>query len=101
MNIDPLTLESKFEVTKLKLYLQQHPEDSYQLAIDHFEDFLALVQEYKKLQAEYNLLKSQYSEFISFLVQQRLLIPYSNFSILNKKHLTLILLNRFKTNENI
>ena len=81
MNIDPLPLESKFEVTKLKLYLQQHPEDSYQLAIDHFEDFLALVREYKKLQAEYNLLKSQYSQF---LVQQRLLIPHSNCSISNK-----------------
>ncbi|MBE9046587.1 hypothetical protein IQ255_19600 [Pleurocapsales cyanobacterium LEGE 10410] len=64
MNVTPLPPESPFEISKLKLYLQQHPEASSQLAIDHFIDFLTLVQEYKKLQARYDLLELQYSESI-------------------------------------
>ncbi|MEM7591545.1 MAG: hypothetical protein AAF383_08495 [Cyanobacteria bacterium P01_A01_bin.83] len=64
MNIDPLTLESKFEVIKLKLYLDQHPENSRKLAIKNYEYFLALVHEYKKLRKEYDLLQSEYFEFI-------------------------------------
>lgn len=64
MDITSLPLESQLEVCKLKLYLQQHPEDAYQLAIDHFIDFLALVHEYKKLQAKHDLLELQHCEFI-------------------------------------
>lgn len=64
MNIASLPLELQLEVSKLKLHLQQHPEDTYQLAIDHFIDFLALVYEYKQLQAEHDLLELQYSEFV-------------------------------------
>ncbi|GAB4542076.1 MAG: hypothetical protein Tsb0014_34500 [Pleurocapsa sp.] len=64
MNIDSLPLVSEFEITRLKLYLQQNPEESYRLAIAHFEDFLLLVQEYQKLQLAFDLLESEYSEFI-------------------------------------
>ncbi|MGD1922051.1 MAG: hypothetical protein ACFCAD_26045 [Pleurocapsa sp.] len=67
MNIEPLTLESKFEVSKLKLYLQQHPENSCRLAIKNFEDFLALVQAYKKLYQKYQLLQAEYSDFVELL----------------------------------
>ncbi|VEP14677.1 hypothetical protein H1P_280018 [Hyella patelloides LEGE 07179] len=67
MNIDPLTLESQFEVTKLKLYLQENPKDSHQLAISHYEDFLTLAQEYRKLYQKYELLHSEYSEFIDLV----------------------------------
>ncbi len=45
-----LSLESQFEVERLKLHLQKHPEQAFELAIAHFEDYLQLVQEYKKLQ---------------------------------------------------
>ncbi|MGD1917826.1 MAG: hypothetical protein ACFCAD_02415 [Pleurocapsa sp.] len=62
MNTIPLPIESQFEVTKLKLYLQQNPENSFQLAIEHYEDFLALSDKYNRLQKDY--LKLQ-SEFIS------------------------------------
>lgn len=71
MNIVPLPLESQFEITKLKLYLQQHPENFSRLAIDYCEDFFALAEEYKKLQARYRLLESQYSKFIALIIESR------------------------------
>lgn len=67
MNLDPLTIESQFEVSKLRLYLQQHPENSHRLAIRNYEDFLALVQAYKKLYKKYESLQAEYSEFIELV----------------------------------
>ncbi|MEM7595874.1 MAG: hypothetical protein AAF383_30970 [Cyanobacteria bacterium P01_A01_bin.83] len=67
MNIEPLTIESKFEVSKFKLYLQQHPEKSHRLAIRKFEYFLVLVQAYKKLMKKYKLLEAEYSELVELL----------------------------------
>ena len=52
MNNQPLPLESEFEVKRLKIYLEQNPEKAHELAITYFEDYLELVQEYKKLEAE-------------------------------------------------
>lgn len=46
------------EVVKLKLYLKKHPEQSTQLAIEHFQDYLEVVERYKQLEAENNQLKS-------------------------------------------
>ncbi len=50
MKNSSLSLESQFEVERLKLHLQKQPEQAFELAIAHFEDYLELVQEYKKLQ---------------------------------------------------
>ncbi len=52
MNNEPLSLESQFEVKRLKLHLQKYPSQSIELAIAHFEDYLQLVQEYKKLEQQ-------------------------------------------------
>lgn len=52
MNNEPLSLESQFEVKRLKLYLEQNPEKAQDLAISYFEDYLELVQEYKKLEVQ-------------------------------------------------
>lgn len=68
MNLEPLTLESKFEVCKFKLHLHQYPENSQRLAIENYEDFLALATAYKKLHKQYELLQSEYNEFIELLV---------------------------------
>ncbi len=53
MNDKSLSLESQFEVKRLKLYLDTHPQESLRLAIAHFEDYLELVHEYKKLDQKY------------------------------------------------
>ncbi|MEL6911337.1 MAG: hypothetical protein AAFO85_14170 [Cyanobacteria bacterium J06598_4] len=68
MNIDPLTLEAEFAVSKLKLHLDRYPENSRELAIKNYEGFLALAQAYKKLSEEHELLQSEYTEFIELLV---------------------------------
>ena len=47
-----LPLESEFLVARLKLHLEKHPERAVELAIEHYEDFLALTIEHKKLKAE-------------------------------------------------
>lgn len=48
----PLPLESELQVVRLKRYLDKYPEAANELAIQHYEDFLALAIEYKKLKAE-------------------------------------------------
>ena len=47
-----LSLESEFLVARLKLYLEKNPERATELAIEYYEDFLALTIEHKKLKAE-------------------------------------------------
>ena len=67
MKIEPLTLESKFELSKFKLYLYKHPEASRKLAIKNCEAFLALSQAYKKLCKRHESLQSEYSELVDLL----------------------------------
>lgn len=43
------TLYTEFEVERLKRYLDKNPQEAYQLAITHFEDYLEVTTEYKKL----------------------------------------------------
>ena len=47
-----LPLESELLVARLKFYLENNPERAVELAIEHYEDFLALTIEHKKLKAE-------------------------------------------------
>lgn len=75
MKLEPLTLESKFEVTKFALYLKRHPEHSCGMAIKNFEDFLALVHAYKKLHQRYNSLETEHLELIEILAN----IPEPDF----------------------
>ncbi|MGD1919360.1 MAG: hypothetical protein ACFCAD_11000 [Pleurocapsa sp.] len=67
MNIEPLTLELEFKVSQFELFIKQHPERSTKLAITNYRNLLALIQEYKKLYQKYELLQSEYSEFIDIL----------------------------------
>lgn len=67
MDLDPLTVEAQFEVTKLRLYLEQNPDQSRQLAIKNFQDLLTLVQAYKKLNKQYDSLQKEYSELLDLL----------------------------------
>ena len=46
------------EIIKLRLHLRQNPQDSHRLAIEHFQDYLEVVERYKKLEAENKELKS-------------------------------------------
>ena len=50
-----LPLESELQVVRLKRYLDKHPETATELAVQHYEDFLALVIEHRKLKDELKL----------------------------------------------
>ena len=47
-----LPLELELQVVRLKLYLEKNPEEANELALQHYEDFLALAIKYKKLQSQ-------------------------------------------------
>lgn len=47
-----LPLESELQVVRLKRYLDKYPEAAMELAIQHYEDFLALAIEHRKLKAQ-------------------------------------------------
>jgi hypothetical protein len=47
-----LPLELELQVVRLKLYLKKNPEEAIELALQHYEDFLALAIKYKKLQSQ-------------------------------------------------
>jgi len=44
-----LPLHLQLEVDKLRRYLKQYPDEAQELAIDHYEDFINLLIEYKLL----------------------------------------------------
>ena len=56
--MNSLSLHAQFDVIKLKLHLRKYPENSYQLAVEHFCDYLEVVERYKQLQEENQKLKS-------------------------------------------
>jgi hypothetical protein len=45
------------EVQELKLHLQRYPEQSAQLAVNHLEDYLVLLNEYNHLQQQIDRLR--------------------------------------------
>jgi len=47
-----LPLESELQVVRLKRYLDKYPDTAIELAIQHYEDFLALAIEHRKLKAK-------------------------------------------------
>ena len=47
-----LPLESELQVVRLKRYLDKYPDTAMELAVQHYEDFLALAIEHRKLKAQ-------------------------------------------------
>lgn len=45
-------LELELQVVRLKLYLDKNPDEAKELALQHYEDFLALAIKYKKLESQ-------------------------------------------------
>ena len=88
MNDKSLSLESQFEVKRLKLHLEKYPQKAIELAISHFEDYLELVQEYKKLEQQksvslppipspgYQRLQAEYDDLLE--QQKKLLITVAH-----------------------
>lgn len=50
--MDSNNLEIQFSVERLKRYLQTHPHEATQKALNYLEDFLVLSSEFKQLEAD-------------------------------------------------
>ena len=50
MNNTSLPLHAQFDIARLKLHLQEHPEQAQQIAIDQFIYHLELLEENRKLE---------------------------------------------------
>ena len=48
----PLPLESELQVVRLKMYLDKNPQEATELAVQHYEDFLALSAKYRQLKSK-------------------------------------------------
>ncbi len=75
-----LSLPSQFEVERLKRYLQKHPEQATYLALAHFQNYLELVSQYRKLEKKlqssslpttlrHAKLQSDYLELLRYCIQ--------------------------------
>ncbi len=42
-------IEAQLEIERLKVHLEDHPEQAFQLAIKHFQDYLGILLEYEKM----------------------------------------------------
>jgi hypothetical protein len=60
-----MNLNIDTEIQQLKLHLQRHPEQAAQLAINHLEDYLVLLNEYNHLQQQIDRLRQSKSSLIS------------------------------------
>ena len=58
-----LPLESELQVVRLKMYLEKNPQEAKELALQHYEDFLALAIKYRELQAELNNIETCMVDF--------------------------------------
>ena len=56
-----LPLESEFQVIRLKKHLEKYPEEATELAIQYYEDFLALAIEQRKLKEKLSLIVASQS----------------------------------------
>ncbi|MGL6343204.1 MAG: hypothetical protein ACRC80_29200, partial [Waterburya sp.] len=59
----------QIEVKKLKLHLQQYPQQATELAISHFEDYLVIVFEYKLLETKVKQLQQVNPDKKAFITQ--------------------------------
>ena len=53
------------ELQQLKVYLDQYPHEAAQLAVNHLEDYLVQLKEFKHLQDQIELLEQSKTPFIS------------------------------------
>jgi hypothetical protein len=58
-----LPLESELQVVRLKMYLDHNPQEAAELALQHYEDFLALALKYKNLQSKLEEIESCMLDF--------------------------------------
>ena len=59
------TIERELALICLALYLQQHPERAATLALNHYEDYISLADDYKRLEKDFEALQIENIELKS------------------------------------
>ena len=65
--MNSLPLHAQFDIVRLKLHLQDHPQDAHRLAIEHFQDYLEVVHRYQALEAQLQVLEAKPPSLPPFL----------------------------------
>ena len=55
--MESLPIEYKFESERFQRFLHAHPHQAHEYAVSHFEDYLAILHEYRLLQAKHDQLQ--------------------------------------------
>lgn len=75
-------LEREFEILSLTLDLQQHPERAVILAVNYYEDYLNLAEDYKLLRAEFEALQKENIRLKSRVTSSPVSLPsFVNFNL--------------------
>ncbi|WP_019503231.1 hypothetical protein [Pleurocapsa sp. PCC 7319] len=57
--MESLPIEYKFESERFRRFLHDHPQQAHEYAVSHFEDYLAILHEYRLLQAKHDQLQNE------------------------------------------
>ena len=57
--MESLPIEYKFESERFKRYIIDHPQQANEYAISHFEDYLAILHEYRLLKTRHDQLQNE------------------------------------------
>ena len=57
--MESLPIEYKFSSERLKRFLHAHPHQAHEYAVSHFEDYLAVVHEYRLLKTRHDQLQNE------------------------------------------
>ena len=57
--MESLPIEYKFESERFQRFLHAHPHQAHEYAVSHFEDYLAILHEYRLLQTKHDQLQNE------------------------------------------
>ena len=70
--MESLPIEYKFESERFRRFLHHNPEEAHEYAVSHFEDYLAILHEYRLLQTKHDQLQN---ELIKLRFRKSLQLP--------------------------
>ena len=57
--MESLPIEYKFESERFQRYIIDHPQQAHEYAVSHFEDYLAVLHEYRLLKTRHDQLQNE------------------------------------------
>ena len=67
--MESLPLDLQFYSERFKRYLIDHPDQAIEYALTYFEDYLAVLHQYKKLEAQHQELQARHDQLQQELIK--------------------------------